>query len=244
MPALDPNSPASRTAVTLEVSAGAVAKALAFAVAGLIGVHTLLSVMRYASGPRSTTLERLFDVLRETSVPTWYSSVTLVACAVLLGMIGACQPSGERGARWHWYGLAGMFAYLSLDEAAMIHERVQAVWRRGVAADTWMYSLAAVAFTSALACVGALIGWRLLRTVPSRTRTLFLVAGVTFVAGAVGFDLLGEFHKNAHGSDTLGFALYNGLEEALEMGGVVVFVFGLLDYLRREVGPVNLRIAP
>ncbi|MDP6342100.1 MAG: hypothetical protein QF491_01110, partial [Alphaproteobacteria bacterium] len=63
-----------------------------------------------------------FSLGYEANVPTWYSSVLLLACAAVLAVIGFSRPPGKGGYRRHWLALAAIFAYMSLDEAAVLHE--------------------------------------------------------------------------------------------------------------------------
>src|SRR5690606_6346588 len=123
------------------------------------------------------------------------------------------------------------FVLASLDEAAMVHERVQILLRRGFPEDTWRYSLTAIAFTSFLALAGAAVSWRLFRAVSARTAALFVAAGVLFVGGAVIVDLAASFHHDVHG-DGPAYATFHGVEEAMEMSGVATFVIALLGHLR------------
>src|SRR5215213_2138609 len=63
-----------------------------------------------------------FNVGEEANVPTWYSSVTLLVCSLLLAVIAAVKKAqGDRYAL-HWIFLSVIFLVMSVDEVAMIHE--------------------------------------------------------------------------------------------------------------------------
>jgi hypothetical protein len=69
------------------------------------------------------------DVNREGSIPTWYATVTLMACAVMLGIIALEAFRRRRPYPFHWAALAVAFALLSLEEILGIHSEATRVLR-------------------------------------------------------------------------------------------------------------------
>jgi hypothetical protein len=65
-------------------------------------------------------LKVLFDVDRENSIPTWFSSVQLFVIGLLL--FAQSRRRGRLGPFLFFLGLG--FVFLSADEAASIHERI------------------------------------------------------------------------------------------------------------------------
>lgn len=64
----------------------------------------------------------LFDLNGEANIPAWFSAMGLLTASLLLALIAsATRTTAGRYVR-HWWGLALVFAYVSLDEAASIHE--------------------------------------------------------------------------------------------------------------------------
>lgn len=57
---------------------------------------------------------------------------------------------------------------------------------------------------------------------------LFVLSGITFVAGAIGFELIGGREAELFGSNNLTYSLYYTCEEML---GVVIFIYTLLTYI-------------
>jgi hypothetical protein len=78
----------------------------------------------------------------------------------------------------------------------------------------------------------ALVFWRFLLHLAVRHRRLFAVAAVLYVSGSVGVEMVSAYHADLHGVQNLTYELITVVEEALEMLGVLVFVYALLDYLR------------
>jgi hypothetical protein len=197
-------------------------------------------------------------VAADSSIPTWYSSIALLLCSVLLATIAATKKrQGERYAT-HWGVLSAIFLILSVDEVARIHETVGDV----------SYSLATfVGFTpsgfiyyfwvvpGAIFVLAVLLAYaRFLLHLPKRTRLLLLAAGGVFVVGAIGVEMLGSrlvFENVVQSRGKLQPASVNpqvmivvavAIEELLEMLGIVIFVYALLSYTGFAAKEVTLRI--
>lgn len=127
------------------------------------------------------------------------------------------QRSEEAPMADYWYGLTLGFLLLAVNEVAGIHETINSLidmnWAipGGIAA-----AVMGVAFIP------------FVRRLPPRTAILFVVAGVLYVGGAVGMELVGE----PMDSDTLQYNLTTVVEEGLEMGGVILFIYALLGHMR------------
>jgi hypothetical protein len=198
-------------------------------------IHIVTMYLVYQRGDESVftlALARMFDLLRDTNIPTWYSSLIMSISAALLAVIAYAKRAVRGRFARHWFGLSVIFVLLSIDETAMIHEGVQRMLRMWISSGSTLYSLAAVAATGLFALIVFVVYLRFLAGIPRRTMVLFLIAGGVFVSGALGLDYIGELYKNAHGEDNFTFAIMNGVEDVLEMGGIIIFIYALLDYLR------------
>jgi hypothetical protein len=161
----------------------------------------------------------------EHNVPTWFSSSLLLACALAAGAIA------RSAARWrpHWWGMAIAFGYVSLDEAAEIHEHLGGhLDTSGVLYFDWV--IPAVAILGVLAAVYL----RFMLALPAATRLRLLLAGVVYIGGAVGMELpLGWWTERA-GPDSLGYALIDWVEETLELVGASLAVVALVRHRQEE----------
>ena len=54
-----------------------------------------------------------------------------------------------------------------------------------------------------------------------------------FVTGAVVVEMSTDWYDDEDLLNTLPYNLWNTLEEGLEMGGVVLFIYALLEYMTR-----------
>src|SRR5262245_15560815 len=92
------------------------------ALVALLGLGVELAHAR-SHAPAVETLVGFLSLSYEANLPTWYASSLLLRCAVQLGLIAREIPAGGLG-RPHWWGLAILFGFMSLDEAAEIHEHL------------------------------------------------------------------------------------------------------------------------
>jgi hypothetical protein len=184
----------------------------------------------------------LLSLSYEHNLPTWYAVILHATCACLLVLHGLSLRDARNGAPARgagpvrWLVLGGAFAFISMDELIQIHET----------ASDW-FDTGGVLYFGWIIPAGALVAalglWYLpfLRALPARTRRRFIVAGVTFVSGALLMELpLGYWTERA-GADNLVYAGIDWLEETLELVGVNLFLLALLDLPGRM--PDRLRIA-
>ena len=66
----------------------------------------------------------MFDLDQEGNVPTFYASASLLFCTALLGVIAAAKKKQQSKDFVFWLFLSMIFALLSVDESASLHERL------------------------------------------------------------------------------------------------------------------------
>jgi hypothetical protein len=172
----------------------------------------------------------LFDLDRETSIPTYFATIILSLSAFLLGVIAQKYRQSNRSYFYYWAGLSLVFVYLTLDEAAAIHENLirpirDALSTSGVLYYAWVIPYGLLLLL--LAAVYARFVWQL----PPKTRLLFILGGGVFVAGAIGFELIGGYYADFWGTESITYSLLTMIEEVLEMSGISIFIYALLDYI-------------
>ena len=187
-----------------------------------------------------------FDMDREHNVPTWFSSQLLFGCALLLGAIGLTRRPWRlrRGDCtqpdvWPWLALAAAFAYLSLDEAANLHEILIVPLRSRLDLHGVFYFAWVIPGFFAVAAFGLALR-PFVRRLDRVARRRFLLAGILYVGGALGMELIGGACAEAYGFDSLRYLAAMTLEETLEMLGAAYFLYALLQHLAR---PVPTRLA-
>ena len=182
----------------------------------------------------------LFSLDREANIPSWYSSVSLLFCGILLAVIG--HTSRLHAERWwrHWMGLAIIFGILAVDEAASIHELSIEPLRNLLGAGGLLHWTWVVPGAIFVVFVGA-VYLRFIAALPRRTRLLFVISAITFVGGALGLEMLGAAWFDVHGRRNLGYSFFWTVEETLEMCGVLIFIYALLGHLSQLL-PGGLRL--
>jgi hypothetical protein len=177
-----------------------------------------------------------FDLSEEGNVPTFFSSVLLLTAAIMCLLIYKARHSlaGSNYMTNCWLVLAIVFAFLSVDEAARIHEqfskeikvgRDEAV---GYLHHSWIIPYAL------FACASGLYFLNFIRRLPLRTSILFVLAGIAYVAAAVGFEPFEGHFRIVYGKNSVYDKLLCNIEESLEMGSIILFIYALSEYMVRQ----------
>ncbi|MDH3273555.1 MAG: peptidase M48 Ste24p [Gammaproteobacteria bacterium] len=181
----------------------------------------------------------LFDFDIEGNVPTLYSALSILFCAALLALITRVHWHKPAGKRFYWLGLTILFVFLAIDEGAAIHEEVSTFLERYMDARGALYFLWVVPYGIAVLVLG-LAYLKFVWELPRDTRARFVTAGVIFLTGALGIEMLGAREAAFYGTATLTYCLLYSLEEMLEMLGIIVFIYALLSHLAQETGRVSV----
>ena len=186
----------------------------------------------------------LLDSLQEATIPTFYSFLLWLFVAALLVLITAGdRNSGRRDTR-RWGALAALFVFLSLDEAASLHEQLiglsramvskLAIEHEGLLYHAWVVPVGLLLLLLFVLYIP------FFRRLPRSTALWILFSGGLFVAGALGFEMLGGVVVTwAKDNDALRLGVET-VEELLEMLGLAACAYALLSYLALHVAPVRL----
>lgn len=182
----------------------------------------------------------LFDLDKEKNIPTFCSAAALVFCSTLLAIIALARKKMGKD-YFCWLGLAIIFLFLSIDEFAAIHERFviplqHALNTSGILYFAWVipYGLALIIFLLAYT--------KFIVRLPERTRFLFIIAGLIYIAGAFCFELIGGRYYEVHGESSITYFIMITIEECLEMTGIVTFIYTLTSYIDSQLKDIQLRI--
>ena len=64
-----------------------------------------------------------------------------------------------------------------------------------------------------------------------------------YVGGALGMELIKGRHSYLYGQKNLAYGVITTIEESLEMLGIVVFIYALLDYIKTYISEVRFELA-
>jgi hypothetical protein len=186
-------------------------------------------------------LIRVFDLDAEANIPTWYSSSTLLLCALLLAIIGHAKKGHHDLYARHWQVLALVFLYLSLDETARIHELTINPLREAFRLSGMFY----YAWVIPAGIILLILGFfylRFLVALPAKTRRLFIVAGSVYVSGAMGVEMEQGSLVSRYGEQHFLLQVLANVEEIGEMVGTALFLYALLVYIREHLTEIRVQI--
>ena len=206
--------------------------------AGFLVAHCVVQVGIYGFGAEKHWLDSL-NMDRELNLPTLFSSSLLLISALLMQRLG---HNSNPDAADDWRLLSKIFIFLALDEALQIHEILIIPGLRHqvhpALASTWVVPYAALAL---------IMLWKFrsfLGSIPRATATGLLRSGAVYVGGAIGMEMIGSFavrsslirlHSPWYGGIT-------GLEEALELIGIILLIDALMRALLVQQDSVDITL--
>lgn len=177
---------------------------------------------------------KLTNVDAEANISTWFQSgLLLVNSLALLSMAQRARRERDRWSR-HWALLALAFAYLSLDEFAVLHEKTIPIMRRAFHLSGPL-TLGWVLLAIPAVIIFGLVFVRFLMALPQAVRRGFLIAGGLYVGGAAGFELVEAEVLSRMGNANLPYVLASHTQELLEMLGSVVLLATVVGYAQRRL---------
>ena len=214
---------------SIEIRPKSIMWALGLITGLLVLAHVAVEFMRLALGHgRLNNLYRLFHLGLESNIPTYFSALLLLISALLLAAIAETKRSIHDPFRVHWRILSIGFFYLSLDEAAQIHEMI-GVQTREILNAYVAEKLLVRAWVIPAAVLAMMVGMlyaKFLLHLPAKPRLMMLVAGTLYIAAAMGLEMTAANYETRQ----LLFVLVT-LEESLEMAAIILFIYGLLNYV-------------
>lgn len=161
----------------------------------------------------------IFDLDEEESFGTWFSAVILLYASILA--LHAASLAKAAAGSWHrWWIAAGLvLCAMSVDEVVGIHELLNTIYE-----DTEWTVAGFFLFVAAGLCFLPFL-WHY----RWRTSGLLSAAAIVFASGAVGLE-----HFSGTEVNSLRYNMLTGLEEGLEMSGVILAIYALLDFIHRD----------
>lgn len=216
----------------LSVSTIAIVRVLSIIGLCLIIASTMGQLyQRFISQERFRRLVSLLYVDAEKNIPTAYSFLILVMCSILLAIITFMHSRNRDRYAKHWQGLSVIFFVLAIDEFCSIHELATHITRNSLKTSGIFY-FAWVIPGMAFLSIFILAYLKFVLALPRKTQLGFIISGSVFVFGAIGMELIGGYFFQLHGSDNLIYIMNSTVEEMLEMSGIIIFIYNLLEYIK------------
>lgn len=174
-----------RTTVEFHINPPRVLRILLWVTAALVILSTAAEVMVYnvPDFPLRDGIANLFRVSGERSLPTLYSTIMLLAAALLSGLIADAHRRAVRPYVHHWAALSFLFVLLAIDEHASLHEQSNELLRSLLNIPAGPLWYAWVVPAGALVAVFAIAFLRFIRHLPMLTRRLW-TAGISSVGSS------------------------------------------------------------
>jgi hypothetical protein len=184
----------------------------------------------------------ILDVDMDGNIPTYFSSITLLLCAVLLAIIFVGRRKGGRRDKAYWAGLALVFGLLSVDEASGLHERVAEPLRAALHISGSAYAYLWLLPYAVFLLVLLILYIPFFLSLAPRMKRLIVLSVIVYVSGAVGFEFIGSCWAQHVGMNDPGYDLITTAEWLLQIEGVLILAFALMSYIALDLANLRLRI--
>jgi hypothetical protein len=170
-----------------------------------------------------------FDVGNEQTVAAWFSSVLLLLCGLVPFHIGTLKRRFAEPYATHWLFLGFIFFGLSIDESVGFHESLIDPMRalfetRGIFLYAWIIPAIVGVLVVGLAYLGFVLH------LEGHCRNRIIAAGIVFLSGAVGFEMVEGAFASFYASHLLIYETAVHLEDTLEFAGILLFLHTMLRY--------------
>lgn len=196
-----------------------------------VGIHNSYWLYQYSE---------LFNINREANITTWFSSALLLGVAALLLAITLRHRRAKAPYR-AWAALTLIFAYISMDETGTIHEKLTPILQEQFNLTGHLY-FGWILVGIAAVLVGSVVFLPFVWHLSRQSRKGFIIAGLLYVGGAVIVESISANIWYQAGGTSLRFSAVGTVEEWLEMLGVITLAYTLLEYIRTEIGAIQVAI--
>lgn len=185
---------------------------------------------------------RFFGLDEEANFPTLYSTLTLGFCSFLLAIITTIKQKANSQYTKFWRLLSLIFLFLAIDENCSIHEILIPIIRSAFNTTDFLY-FPWVIPAIILLILFIIIFRKFIINLPTTTRSLFLLAGGIYILGALGMEFIGGYIADNIGLETTAYWIAASIEEFLEMFGILIFIYGLLFYIKSYFLEVDISLS-
>jgi hypothetical protein len=228
---LEPKSSFNSNHFNINISAKKVFRILLGIIGFLVSAHLVTQLIQHFTSdfPLRDGLALLFYLDAEFNFPSVYSALALLLCSLILIVIAYVKKNQDDIYTVYWKGLSIIFAFLFFDELTSVHERMIIPIRTALKSGDFLYF--AWVIPGGIAVLFFLLIFLIfIINLPKKTRNIFLIAGLIYINGAIGCELIGGYIVTNH----VVFPAYLievTVEEFLEMLGIAIFIYGLLSHI-------------
>ena len=201
----------------------------------ILHISSYLYLMINDIDPESFIFRKL-NFNEERNLPAVFSTLLHLSASYLLAVIALSRLTIKK-VKWFWGTLSLIFLFLGLDEMFTFHERFSNDIYDLEGDAVFFYDWVLVYIV--ILIVLMITFFKPLFSLPKKTLIRFILAGIVFVFGAVVLETIAAnivFKENLTNEETSIDPLIMGLatiEELLEMLGVTLFIYALLDFMKK-----------
>ncbi|WP_339134696.1 MAG: hypothetical protein WGN25_16055 [Candidatus Electrothrix sp. GW3-4] len=205
-------------------------------------LHSIALTVLLATGNQELLdITGYVDLDIEKNIPSLYSAFAILCCSLLFFALAVLEKRQGRQRPLYWLGLAGVFFFLALDEAFVLHEGLgdlteEYMQRTGILQVSGLLYFPWIIPYSILTTLLGLFYFRFILRLPRKTAVLLILSAIIFLTGAAGFDMLGGREAELHGYYSVTYTVLYTIEEFLEMNGIVLLIYTLLAYIEQQFG--------
>lgn len=171
----------------------------------------------------------------ESNIPTYFNTIILFIPAMLFAIVGAWKYAIQDKFKFQWIGLSLIFIYLSMDEAAILHEKLINPMRElfnyerfgGIFYFAWVIPGIIAVLLFMLAYL------RFFLHLENKYKILFFLSLGLYVGGIIGGEMLSGHFAGTIGFKNFTYAAYTSIEESLEWIGCSLLIYSLLQYIQQ-----------
>ena len=225
----------------IRFSSKAFVRKLAAGVVILTLIHLFFQAGKFVFGhDYAMGLLAMFDLDDEFNIPSIYSFLLYLTAAKYFGWLAYDSSQNRKPFTLHWTGLCIIFVWLGLDEMLMIHEQWTDFIRASLHTRGFLFYAWQIPYFLFLAAILPLY-WPLWKPLDKKTRMRVTIAAVLFLTGAVVFESLGGWrYAGIDANKDALYMIFATIEEVLEMSGLIVLIYGILEQARKEIGTVKV----
>lgn len=166
----------------------------------------------------------------EGNITTFINTLLLFIPSLLLTAISIWKFSVRDKYRFHWIGLVMIFFFLSIDEAAVIHESMIKPMRAIVGADGILY-FAWIIPGMIIVAVFGLVYLMFFLHLENKFKILFMLSLGVYISGVIGGEMISGYYAANLGLKNFTYAVVASLEESIEYIGCSLIIFSLIKYI-------------
>ncbi|MCP3995445.1 MAG: hypothetical protein GY722_10325 [bacterium] len=207
--------------------------ALVSVAAGLVAINVVYFVVRFGLGHESVRVPQFFNLNNEENLPASLSGSMLAIVALLSLAIGLLRRRRRASESVLWFVLAAGLFYFCIDELTQIHEQLSEPMRdtfglTGIFYFAWV--VPAIVVLAALLPIAV----KFTRRLEPQVRSLFILATILYVGGAIGVEMVGGYIAESRGFNDPWYVAAATIEESAEIAGILVLMYALLIKLQIE----------